>query len=82
MRDFGVGKTSLEEKILEEVQGIVAEFERANGKDIDNVRDIMTRATCNVIHHLMFGYRYTKFFFIVCLTHMSVCIAALFTLLF
>ena len=58
MRDFGVGKTSLEEKIIEEAENIIEVFEISKGKPVNNVREIMTKASCNVIHHIIFGYRY------------------------
>ena len=58
MREFGVGKTSLEEKILEEAQNIAADLERAKDGEINSVKAMMTRASCNVIHSIIFGYRY------------------------
>ncbi|CAC5365896.1 unnamed protein product [Mytilus coruscus] len=58
MRDFGVGKTSLEEKILEEIQNIAEDLEKAKGAEITDVKTIMIKASCNVIHSLIFGYRY------------------------
>ncbi|XP_063448879.1 cytochrome P450 2C15-like [Mytilus trossulus] len=58
MRDFGVGKTSLEEKVLEEMQNIAEDLEKAKGAEITDVKTMMLKASCNVIHSLIFGYRY------------------------
>ncbi|XP_063426316.1 cytochrome P450 2K6-like [Mytilus trossulus] len=58
MRDFGVGKSSLEEKILEEMQNVADDLEKMKGVEISNLKEMMTKASCNVIHSLIFGYRY------------------------
>ncbi|CAG2194539.1 unnamed protein product [Mytilus edulis] len=58
MRDFGVGKSSLEEKILEEIQNVADDLEKMKGAEISNLKEMMTKASCNVIHSLIFGYRY------------------------
>lgn len=58
MRDFGVGKTSIEEKILEEAQNIIEDIENNIGSEITTVKDMMTKASCNVIHSIIFGFRY------------------------
>ncbi|CAC5399414.1 CYP2U1 [Mytilus coruscus] len=58
MRDFGVGKSSLEEKILEEIQNVADDLEKMKGAEITSLVKVMTKASCNVIHNLIFGYRY------------------------
>ncbi|CAC5391914.1 CYP2K [Mytilus coruscus] len=58
MRDFGVGKSSLEENILEEIQNVADDLEKMKGAEITNLVKVMTKASCNVIHSLIFGYRY------------------------
>ncbi|CAC5358757.1 CYP2J [Mytilus coruscus] len=58
MRDFGVGKSSLEENILEEIQNVIDDLEKMKGSEITNLKEMMIKASCNIIHSLIFGYRY------------------------
>ncbi|XP_071161752.1 cytochrome P450 2C29-like [Mytilus edulis] len=58
MRDFGVRKSSLEEQILEEMQNVADDLEKTKGGEISNLMEMMTKASCNIIHSLIFGYRY------------------------
>ncbi|CAC5358754.1 CYP2K [Mytilus coruscus] len=58
MRDFGIGKSSLEENIFEEIQNVADDLEKINGAQITNFKKMMIKANCNVIHSLIFGYRY------------------------
>lgn len=58
MRDFGVGKKSLEEIILEEAKLLVEEFAAREGQPINDVKRMMTSSISNVIHHVTFGFRY------------------------
>ncbi|CAC5358758.1 CYP2J [Mytilus coruscus] len=58
MRDFGVGKSSLEENILEEIQNVADDLEKMKGAEITNLKEMMIKASCNVIHSVIFGYRY------------------------
>lgn len=57
MRDFGVRKSSLEEQILEEMQNVADDLEKTKGGEITNLMEMMTKASCNIIHSLIFGYR-------------------------
>lgn len=57
MRDFGVGKKSLEEIILEEAKLLVEEFAAREGQPINDVKRMMTSSISNVIHHVTFGFR-------------------------
>ncbi|CAC5417315.1 CYP2K [Mytilus coruscus] len=59
LRDFGVGKTSVEEKILEEVKCLIKEFEKTNGEPVRNIKRMMLQVSCNVIHNIVFGHRYS-----------------------
>ncbi|XP_063426116.1 cytochrome P450 2K3-like [Mytilus trossulus] len=58
MRDFGVGKSSLEEHILEEIEEVADDLEKGKGEEITDLSKVMTKASCNVIHSFIFGYRY------------------------
>ena len=57
MRDFGVGKKSLEEIILDEAGLLCEEFATREGQPIDDVKVMMTSSISNVIHHITFGFR-------------------------
>lgn len=57
MRDFGVGKKSLEEIILEEAKLLVEEFAAREGQPINDVKRMMTSSISYVIHHVTFGFR-------------------------
>uniref|UniRef100_A0A8C5WI64 Cytochrome P450 n=1 Tax=Leptobrachium leishanense TaxID=445787 RepID=A0A8C5WI64_9ANUR len=56
MRDFGMGKKSLEEKIQEEAACLVTELKRMKGEFIDP-RQCLSKPPCNVIFSIMFGHR-------------------------
>ncbi|XP_063287259.1 cytochrome P450 2G1-like [Pelobates fuscus] len=56
LRDFGMGKRSTEERILEEVTCLVAELKRTKGAILEP-REYLSKAVCNVIFSLMFGNR-------------------------
>ncbi|CAC5358760.1 unnamed protein product [Mytilus coruscus] len=58
MRDFSVGKSPLEENILEEIQNVAEDLKKMKGAEITNLMKMMIKASCNVIHSLIFGYRY------------------------
>ncbi|XP_076100718.1 cytochrome P450 2C29-like isoform X1 [Mytilus galloprovincialis] len=58
MREFGVGKSSLEEHILEEIEEVADDLEKVKGEEITNLSKVMTTASCNNIHSFIFGYRY------------------------
>lgn len=57
MRDFGVGKKSLEEIILDEAGLLCEKFATREGQPIDDVKVMMTSSISNVIHHITFGFR-------------------------
>jgi len=56
LRDFGVGKTSLEEKIAEEVGALTTYLKNTNGKPLVFGRPIQ-KLVGNVIFGIMFGKR-------------------------
>ena len=56
MRDFGVGKTSLEEKICSEVLALKASIRTENGKAF-NLKDKMSRCVANIICQICFNKR-------------------------
>ncbi|KAM6904927.1 cytochrome P450 2K1-like [Xenentodon cancila] len=57
LKDFGMGKKMSEEKIIEECQCLIEEFEKFDGKPFDNTKAI-NYAASNVISALMFGKRF------------------------
>ncbi|CAH2314105.1 cytochrome P450 2G1 [Pelobates cultripes] len=56
LRDFGMGKRSTEERIMEEVMCLVAKLKRTKEAVLDP-REYLSKAVCNVIFSLMFGNR-------------------------
>ena len=56
LRDFGVGKSSLEEKIKEEVEVVLAEFDTNTNLPFDP-KHLFDKAVCNVICSMLFGQR-------------------------
>ena len=56
LREFGVGKSILEDKIHEEIRYLVDEIALHNGKPIDPHQIIMF-AVCNIIGSLTSGSR-------------------------
>lgn len=63
MREFGVGKSSLEEHILEEIEEVADDLEKVKGEEITNLSKVMTTASCNNIHSFIFGYRLVHIFY-------------------
>lgn len=56
LREFGVGKSILEDKIREEIEHFMAEIERQDGKPLNPHHTIMY-ATSNIMGSLTFGKR-------------------------
>ncbi|XP_074552020.1 cytochrome P450 2K1-like [Halichoeres trimaculatus] len=57
MKDFGMGKTIIEEKILEESQQLIEVFMEENGKAFDTARPI-NYAISNIVSSIVFGNRF------------------------
>ncbi|XP_071979908.1 cytochrome P450 2C16-like [Engystomops pustulosus] len=57
LRDFGMGKKSLEEPLLEEARHLIAHFKSTNGQPVDTSTSLMC-ATSNVIANMLLGTRY------------------------
>ncbi|XP_063298138.1 cytochrome P450 2C31-like isoform X2 [Pelobates fuscus] len=57
LRDFGMGKKSIEGKIIEECDLLVEEFRSNKGKPFDN-SELMTAAVANIIVVLLLGQRF------------------------
>ena len=57
MRDFGVGKKSLEEVIQDEAKTLSDTFTAKENEAISDVKRMMTKSISNVIHHVVFGFR-------------------------
>ena len=57
LRDFGVGKTSIEEKIFDEIDAASDVFHKTEGKPID-VRMLTSMIISNVIYGIVFSRRY------------------------
>ncbi|GFS19412.1 cytochrome P450 2J6 [Elysia marginata] len=57
MRDFGVGKKSLEEKVLEEVNAVLDIIGQQDGQPVV-MKPWLMKATSNVISSVMFGSRF------------------------
>uniref|UniRef100_A0A8C5Q350 Cytochrome P450 n=1 Tax=Leptobrachium leishanense TaxID=445787 RepID=A0A8C5Q350_9ANUR len=55
LRDFGMGRTSVEERIQEEAACLVTELKRMKG--FSDPRQYLSLAVCNVIFSIMFGNR-------------------------
>jgi len=58
LRDMGVGKTTIEERILEEVKFVMQYLESSEGNPTC-LRRKMSVATSNIIHSVVFGFRYS-----------------------
>ena len=56
LRDFGVGKTSIEEKIFEEIDAAYKDFETLKGRPTD-VRLLTSMMISNIIYGIVFGKR-------------------------
>nr|XP_033812113.1 cytochrome P450 2F2-like [Geotrypetes seraphini] len=57
MRNFGVGKRSIEERIQEEIQFLMKEFRKSNKSPIEPTH-IICRSVSNVICSVLFGSRF------------------------
>ncbi|KAL4233896.1 hypothetical protein ACF0H5_008568 [Mactra antiquata] len=57
LRDFGVGKSSIEEKLNEELNAVTSYLDSFNGKPA-SIRNVMQKAVTNVIFSIVFGKRY------------------------
>ena len=56
LKDFGVGKKTIDERINEEVQHLVEEFTNTPNKPV-NVATLFPKATSNVVSNIVFGLR-------------------------
>ncbi|XP_063298154.1 cytochrome P450 2K6-like [Pelobates fuscus] len=56
LREFGMGKSSIEEKIIDECDYLVHRFQSFNGKPVDNSVPIMS-AIANIIVSVILGHR-------------------------
>ncbi|XP_071979661.1 cytochrome P450 2F2-like isoform X2 [Engystomops pustulosus] len=57
LRNFGMGKRSVEERILEEAQFLIKEFRATNGSPV-NLTSYLARAVSNVISSIVYGSRF------------------------
>ncbi|XP_040204220.1 cytochrome P450 2K6-like [Rana temporaria] len=57
LRDFGMGKKSIENKIQEEAQCLLQEFKAYKGEPFENM-NIITAAVANIIVSILMGNRY------------------------
>ncbi|KAJ1096215.1 hypothetical protein NDU88_001358 [Pleurodeles waltl] len=57
LRDFGMGKKTIEDRILDELQALIKHFESHKGKPFDT-KIIMNSAVSNVICSIIFGKRF------------------------
>ena len=57
LRDFGVGKTSLQEAIINEVDALSTFIKTTNGKSMSMCRPLQ-KLVANVIYHIIFSNRY------------------------
>ncbi|XP_061556461.1 cytochrome P450 2K1-like [Phycodurus eques] len=57
LKDFGMGKRLIEEKIMEECHFLIEEFEKHQGKAFDNT-SVITYTASNIISAIMFGKRF------------------------
>ncbi|KAJ3596613.1 hypothetical protein NHX12_003017 [Muraenolepis orangiensis] len=57
LRNFGLGKQSMEDRILGEVEHVAAELEKSNGKPM-NPQILFHNASCDIICSIMYGTRY------------------------
>uniref|UniRef100_A0A1I7TAT9 CYtochrome P450 family n=1 Tax=Caenorhabditis tropicalis TaxID=1561998 RepID=A0A1I7TAT9_9PELO len=59
LRDFGLGKDLMQEKILIEVEETFQTFDKNVGKDQD-INERFNEGVANVINQMLFGYRFEK----------------------
>ncbi|XP_014049738.1 cytochrome P450 2K1 isoform X1 [Salmo salar] len=57
LRDFGMGKKGIEEKILEEIHYLIEVFENHKGKAFDTTQPL-NYAVSNIISNIMYGSRF------------------------
>ncbi|XP_029910524.1 cytochrome P450 2F2-like [Myripristis murdjan] len=57
LRNFGLGKQSMEQRILGEVEHVAAVLEKSIGKSVDP-QTLFHNASCDIICSIMFGARY------------------------
>nr|XP_008121345.1 PREDICTED: cytochrome P450 2G1-like [Anolis carolinensis] len=57
LKRFGMGKTSIEERIQEEAQFLLEEFRKTKGKPLEPTH-LLGRAVCNIISSFVFGERF------------------------
>ncbi|KAF1752920.1 hypothetical protein GCK72_019475 [Caenorhabditis remanei] len=57
LRDFGLGKNLMQEKILIEVQEIFKRFDASEGPEVE-IPPAFDNAVANVINQILFGYRF------------------------
>ncbi|XP_056144591.1 cytochrome P450 2K1-like [Lampris incognitus] len=57
LRDFGMGKKSIQSKIIEECHHLIDEFEKHEGKAFDTTQAV-TYAASNIISAIMYGDRF------------------------
>ncbi|KAF4086066.1 hypothetical protein AMELA_G00101850 [Ameiurus melas] len=57
LRNFGMGKQSMEARILSEIEHIVAQLEKSVGSSM-NPKTLFHDAASNIIHLVLFGIRY------------------------
>ena len=61
LRDFGLGKNLMEEKVLSEVTAMIESVQK-NKEDID-LQNLFDASVGSVINNLLFGYRYDEVYF-------------------
>ncbi|KAL2096534.1 hypothetical protein ACEWY4_008682 [Coilia grayii] len=57
LKNFGMGKRSIEEKVLEEARSLVKAFEKHDGA-LFNPQDLLSNSVSNVICSIVFGHRF------------------------
>ncbi|XP_075043098.1 cytochrome P450 2F3-like [Mixophyes fleayi] len=57
LRNFGMGKRTVEERILEEAQFLIKEFEKTKGSPVDPC-NYLARTVANVISSIVYGSRF------------------------
>ena len=59
LRDFGLGKDLMQEKILIEVEDIFQKFHKNIDRE-QEINSVLNNAVANIINQLIFGYRFEK----------------------
>ncbi|XP_030591497.1 cytochrome P450 2K1-like [Archocentrus centrarchus] len=57
LKDFGMGKTAAEEKIIEETERLIEVFQEKEGKAFDTA-EVVNHAVCNIICSIVYGKRF------------------------